>query len=70
MIHIKDNMSEKSASYPERLLLKPFLGLLPSWDIPSALAHHHLNRVESIDFDWIYLFPFPIFCIFSINFEI
>ena len=36
--------------------MKPFLGLLPSWDIPSALAHHHLERVEgqkSIDFDWI-----------------
>ena len=66
-------MSEKSDSYPERLLLKPFLGLLPSWDIPSALAHHHLERVEgqkSIDFDWIYLFPFNILCIFSINFEI
>ena len=36
-------MSEKSDSYLERLLLKPFLGLLPSWDIPSALAHHHLE---------------------------
>ena len=77
------NNDVRITSYPERLLLKPFLGLLPSWDIPSALAHHHLEEGQkSIDniiiiilsrYHNIILLGSTYFlfllCIFSINFE-